>query len=230
MENPGEPFFHILTNYTVKEISGVIHLLTQSPPSVQRETIETYFTPNASFTHPFCRTGSWPNSRWLVEMIYRWYKIMSPSIDITVQSVAFDERNLILYVQIFQIFRIWVIPFYYAPVKLTSVLTLKHNRGDGKYYIDSQNDLYQVDEFVRFFAPGGWVLVWLWQFWASFFCVVGAALLGPVSWAEEHWGWRQQMGKGEEEVRAAKRDFGRLDGWSDEELLRKSELSQLSVG
>ncbi|CAO2654411.1 Nn.00g111440.m01.CDS01 [Neocucurbitaria sp. VM-36] len=184
----------------VKEISGVIHLLTQSPPSVQREAIETYFTPNASFTHPFCRTGSWPNSRWLVERIYQWYKIMSPSIDITVQSVALDEPNLVLYVQIFQIFGIWLIPFYYAPVKLTSVLTLKHNRGDGKYYIDSQNDLYQVDQFVKFFAPGGWILVWLWHFMATFFCVVGVVLLRPVSWAEEHWGWRQQMGKGEEET------------------------------
>ena len=72
----------------VNEIAGVIHLLTQSPPSTQRQTIEKYFTPNASFTHPFCRTGKWPNSRLLVQIIYRWYKIMSPSIDITVQSVG----------------------------------------------------------------------------------------------------------------------------------------------
>lgn len=79
---------HLLTCPTVKEIPGVIHLLTQSPPSIQRETIETYFTRNASFTHPFCRTGSWASSRWLIEMVYRWYKIMSPSIDLTVQSVG----------------------------------------------------------------------------------------------------------------------------------------------
>lgn len=76
----------------VEEIANVIHLLTQSPPSTQRQTIEKYFTANASFTHPFCRTGRWPNSRVLVGLIYRWYKIMSPSIDITVQSVGM--RNL----------------------------------------------------------------------------------------------------------------------------------------
>ncbi|KAF2240756.1 hypothetical protein BU26DRAFT_405687, partial [Trematosphaeria pertusa] len=168
-----------------KEITRVIHLLTQSPPSIQRDTIETHFTPNASFTHPFCRTGSWENSRFLVRAIYRWYKIMSPRIDLEVKSVAYDEPNLILYVSIHQIFRIWVIPFYKAPVSLVSVLTLKHNRGDRKYYIDSQNDLYQVDEFIKFVAPPGWILVWLWQFWSTFFCLLGAVALWPVSLIEE---------------------------------------------
>ncbi|KAF1939611.1 hypothetical protein EJ02DRAFT_446095 [Clathrospora elynae] len=182
----------------VKEISGVIHLLTQSPPSIQHETIEKYFMPDASFTHPFCRTWSWPNSRLLVQMIYRWYKIMSPRIEITVQSVAFDEANLILYVQIFQIFRIWLIPFYYAPVKLTSVLTLtqnpSHDPSSNKYYIVAQDDLYQVDQFVRFVAPGGWVLVWLWWALASFFCAVGTVLWAPVSWVEDNWGWAYVRG------------------------------------
>jgi hypothetical protein len=72
----------------VEEIPAVIHLLTQSPPSLQRATIEKYFTPDAAFSHPFCRTWSGPNSRWLVEATYRWYKIMSPRIDLTVQSVG----------------------------------------------------------------------------------------------------------------------------------------------
>jgi hypothetical protein len=72
----------------VKEIPAIIHLLTQSPPSLQRATIEKYFTPDAAFSHPFCRTWSRPNSRWLVQATYRWYKIMSPRIDLTVQSVG----------------------------------------------------------------------------------------------------------------------------------------------
>ncbi|KAF2477971.1 uncharacterized protein BDR25DRAFT_179543, partial [Lindgomyces ingoldianus] len=169
----------------VKEILGVIHLLTQSPPSEQREAIQTYFIPNASFTHPFCRTGSWENSRILVEAIYRWYKIMSPRIDLAVHSVAFDEPNLLLYVNISQVFRIWFIPFYRAPVSLVTVLQLNHNKGNGLYYIHSQNDLYQVDQFVKFVAPGGWVIVWMWQFLATLFCLLGAAALWPVSVAEE---------------------------------------------
>lgn len=77
----------------VKEIADVIHLLTQSPPSNQRKTIEKYFSADASFTHPFCRTGKWPNSRMLVQIIYRWYKIMSPSIDITVHSIGMCDPD-----------------------------------------------------------------------------------------------------------------------------------------
>ncbi|KAH7336745.1 hypothetical protein BKA66DRAFT_479914 [Pyrenochaeta sp. MPI-SDFR-AT-0127] len=216
-----------------REIPAVIHLLTQSSPSVQRETIERYFTPNASFTHPFCRTGSWQispwlNSRWVVEMIYRWYKIMSPRIELTVQSVAFDKPNAILYVQIFQIFRIWLVPYYYAPVKLTSVLTLCHDPCNHLYYIESQHDLYQVDQFVKFLVPGAWVLVWLWQFWASFFCVIGAILGSPMSWVEENWGWGNQIG--EEEVQVNQKKWTVLDGRSDTEVLRGSELRGRIIG
>ena len=80
---------NICSHYpTAKEISRVIHLLTQSPPSLQRATIERYFTPNAAFTHPICRTGSFEGSRWLIWCIYRWYKIMSPRIELEVDSVG----------------------------------------------------------------------------------------------------------------------------------------------
>ncbi|KAJ4303293.1 hypothetical protein N0V90_002186 [Kalmusia sp. IMI 367209] len=172
------------------EIRGVIHLLTQSPPTIQRDAIETYFTPNASFTHPFCRTGTWENSRFLVQAIYRWYKILSPKIELTVNSVAYDESNLLLYVNITQVFGIWVIPFHRARVNLTTVLKLRRNRGDGKYYIQSQNDLYQTDEFVKFLIPPSWIIVWLWQFWATAFCLLGAAALWPITWAEQ-WIWEE---------------------------------------
>lgn len=77
-----------LTSSAVSEIPHVIHLLTQSKPSVQRSTIEYYFTANASFQHPFCRTGSFEGSRWLLWCIYRWYKIMSPRIEMNVDSVG----------------------------------------------------------------------------------------------------------------------------------------------
>ncbi|KAF2639954.1 hypothetical protein P280DRAFT_469696 [Massarina eburnea CBS 473.64] len=168
-----------------KEISGVIHLLTQSPPSIQRETINTYFTVDAEFTHPFCRTGRWEHSRFLIHAIYRWYKIMSPKIELSINSVAYDEANLLLYVNISQVFSIWIVPFYRAPVTLTSVLKLRRNRGNDKYYIASQNDLYQVDEFVKFVMPPGWILVWLWHFWATFFCLLGAFVLQPITWVEQ---------------------------------------------
>ena len=72
----------------VRDITGIITTLCTGPPSVQRQAVETYFTPTASFTHPLCRTGSFNGSRWFIAQIYRWYKIMSPRIDIKVDGVC----------------------------------------------------------------------------------------------------------------------------------------------
>lgn len=132
--------------------------------------------------------------------------------------------------QIFQIFRIWLIPFYYAPVKLTSVLTLSRNPNDHKYYIESQNDHYQVDQFIKFVAPGAWVLVWLWQFWASFFCAMGAVVGSPVSWVQENWGWGEVVGKGRRQGKGGRKGWNELDGRSDEVVLRDSELRGKIIG
>ncbi|CAD6589431.1 MAG: hypothetical protein ASARMPREDX12_003767 [Alectoria sarmentosa] len=206
--------FFILTE---AEIPQVIHLLTQSPPSTQRKTLETYFTPSASFTHPFCRTGSFEGSRWLIWCIYRWYKIMSPKIEISVDSynrvvdgaigkrgpigkrwltnclesaTAYDPKNLILYVSIHQLFRIWLVPFFSAHVSLVTVLHLvpqKHT-SPTTYLIQSQNDLYQVNEFVKFTSQFGIlsVVVYAWQLLATLLCVIGAGIFWPVSWVEQN--------------------------------------------
>jgi hypothetical protein len=50
-----------------------------------------------------------------------------------------------------------------------------------KYFITSQNDLYQVDQFVKFILPlGGVTLVAIWHWFAKLCCVIGATLLQPV--------------------------------------------------
>ncbi|KAK6383015.1 hypothetical protein, variant [Exophiala oligosperma] len=192
-------------------------------------------------------------------MIYRWYKILSPHVDIWVDSVAFDKEKLLLYVSMHQDFRIWAVPFYIAPVKLVTVLQLttdptsqppdesapqvnerersrsrsptkrpkkgrvghgrkknisfhdgkrketapalttssdalkiagdntnnKNDNDDGtKYYIQSQNDLYQTSEWIKFILPWGVgvLLMVLWQFWATFLCVVGTKVVETIMW------------------------------------------------
>lgn len=111
------------------------------------------------------------------------------------KSKAFDEKNLILYATIHQIFSIWIIPFWRAPVTLTTVLQLVEIPPSSSarekrltYLIQSQNDLYQVTEFVKFGSLFGVlrVLVLLGQFIATGFCVLGAYLLWPVSWVEQN--------------------------------------------
>ncbi|KAI9851609.1 MAG: hypothetical protein M1838_003203 [Thelocarpon superellum] len=169
----------------VEEIGHVIRSLTQTPPHIQRYTINRYFTPNASFTHPFCRTGSFENSRWVIGMIYRWYKIMSPHIDLDVTSVAYDEKMLRLYVEVHQIFSIWLVPFYAANVSLVTVIDLAYDKPRQVYLIKSQNDLYQTTEFIKFFWPGGWVVAMLWQYVATLLSILGALILWPVTLVED---------------------------------------------
>lgn len=73
---------------TVIEIPTVIRLLTQSVPTLQQKTLERFFTPYASFVHPFCQVPSFDGSRWWVLKIFQWYKIMSPRIEIEIHSIG----------------------------------------------------------------------------------------------------------------------------------------------
>ncbi|EFR00439.1 hypothetical protein MGYG_03442 [Nannizzia gypsea CBS 118893] len=218
----------------VAEIPQVIHLLTQSIPSVQQQTIEKYFTPSASITHPFLHSGSFQGSRWLISRIFLFYKIMSPHVDLHVKSVAFDRENLLLYVTVSQVFRIFIVPLYTAPVTLTTVLQLIEGAEQDSptqqrlkvpvveltnsntdllasststlvgeyssttvklcsstkplYYIASQNDLYQTNEYIKFIMPYGIgeVLVLFWHAFATIFCVLASYFFWPIAWAEEN--------------------------------------------
>ncbi|KAK5136995.1 hypothetical protein LTR08_001502 [Meristemomyces frigidus] len=168
----------------VQDITAVVHKLTQGSPDEQQEAINTYFAPNASFTHPLCRTGSFNGSRQLILGIYRWYKIMSPRIEIEVTSIAFDEKKLILYLTIHQIFALGLVPFHQCPVTLTAVLRLSRPHSSGRYYIQSQEDLYQTSEFVKFLLPFGVgsTLVVFWQLLATMGCAVMAMVFAPLTW------------------------------------------------
>ena len=246
------------------EISNVIHTLTQSAPSQQTVCVETYFSPTASFTHPFCRTGSFGpeylphvggvslSSRWFILQIYKWYKILSPHIDLTVESVAFDAQHLLLYVSIHQIFKIQWIPFHKSDVRLTTVLRLVEDetrkleieefsakqakkilKNDyavlqaphRRYLIQSQNDLYQTNEFVKFvFFFGGCNAIMAWQFFATLVCVLGALVMSPVTYLSEVAYERQQAIEQEarsrhmqiheiEEERGATAIISKVKGW-----------------
>jgi hypothetical protein len=59
-------------------------------------------------------------------------------------------------------------------------LQLKHGE-DSKYYIKSQEDLYQLNEVVKFFWPGGATIIWFWQMFATFLCILGALTLAPIT-------------------------------------------------
>ncbi|KAK0751129.1 hypothetical protein B0T18DRAFT_401814 [Schizothecium vesticola] len=250
--------------HPVKDIRNVLRSLTQGSPEEQHDAITRYFTPSASFIHPFCRVPSFSdirvpfsggtiNSRALILAIYKWYKILSPRVDIEIESTVFDERANLLYLTAHQTFSLWFLPFHQArAVRLVTVLHLvaepllpngvhptlpspiattplgeapaeptfaevastavdtsdvvdaatgKPERrlaqaastttavsvggggseGGGRYRIDKQEDLYQVNEFLKFVAmtPGAVVYGW-WQLFSTALCILGVLLLGPV--------------------------------------------------
>ena len=88
----------------------------------------------------------------------------------------------------------WVLPFFSAPVSLVTVLQLvkvpsnKSSDTNPRYLIQSQNDLYQVNEFVKFISQFGVlsVLVFVLQFVATACCVLGAMVFWPISWVEQN--------------------------------------------
>ena len=63
----------------------------------------------------------------------------------------------------------------------------KHEGDDAKvqYWIQSQNDLYQTTEWIKFLVPWGvgvFLLV-LWQFFATLLCVAGTKVYDALNWA-----------------------------------------------
>ena len=64
-------------------------------------------------------------------------------------------------------------------------------------------------------------------FWASFFCFIGTVMLHPITLLEE----RSSRGDGGEiEWQRKKRRVGKLDGMSEDEVLRRTELRGKILG
>lgn len=126
-------------------------------------------------------------------------------------TTAFDKHNLKLYATITQVFSIFIIPFYKAPVTLTTVLDLERKVPDEDensptaplrhhqavevngekrplYYIAKQEDFYQTSEWIKFILPFGLgvSIVTAWHAFATLFCIVATMILWPVVWLEEN--------------------------------------------
>ena len=113
--------------------------------------------------------------------------------DIGYWHAAYDKENLTLYVSIHQLFHLFILPrFIFSPasVSLVTVLQLLPTTAGGKkrYLIRSQNDLYQVNEYLKFVSLFGVlsVMVMAFQLVATGLCVLGAVAGWPISWVEEN--------------------------------------------
>lgn len=197
-----------------RQINAVIQGLCARSMAEQEDTISCYFTPDAYFVHPFCRVPSFSmkafflgdrqfNSRDIIHFIYQWYRILSPHIDIRVESAVFDKKSQHLYAAVVQTFTLWFIPFslWQAKVKLLTVLELSRLPVDSRnrpltytshpddwtqptrYFIRGQEDHYQVNEFLKFVFPWGGSALWYgWQVLATVLCAIGAVIFWPVTY------------------------------------------------
>lgn len=68
--------------------------------------------------------GSDFDSRTLIAAIFRWYKILSPHIELGIESVAWDAASHTLFVGLHQRFALWFVPLYAAHVRLVTELQL----------------------------------------------------------------------------------------------------------
>lgn len=81
-----------------QEIRTVVRSLCQGTADEQRRTLERYFTKDASFIHPFCIVPHFHerhvhllgtlSSRDVVRSIFQWYRMLSPKIDIEIDTVC----------------------------------------------------------------------------------------------------------------------------------------------
>jgi hypothetical protein len=224
--------------------------------------------------HPFCRVPSFAsttlpfvgdvNSRALIQAIYKWYRFLSPQIDLQIESTVFDQRTNRLYLSINQTFSIWFLPFHRSPVRLVTVLhlvpdhsqqvtsksnnhhqlearpigtaptepsfadvaspltntatavekatkahttTTNHIQAESsgastpsprRYLIQKQEDLYQVNEFLKFvlLSPGAALYGWF-QLCGAMACLMGVLFVGPMMGALGLWSDRSVgVGKG----------------------------------
>ncbi|KAF9005128.1 hypothetical protein BDQ17DRAFT_1390008 [Cyathus striatus] len=137
-----------------REIASVVQQLTAtSSPDVQKAAIERYMTPDVAFRHPVCQVNSGPKSREELLGIYQWYRVLSPHIDIRVESVVFDEEKNLLFLEGVQWFKMFFLPNMIAPSPSHLIIRLTLRKENNLYYIAKQEDFYHTDEFAALLLP-----------------------------------------------------------------------------
>lgn len=123
----------------VAEIESVVLKVTAThSPDVQAAAFQRYMSQDMGFRHPVCSIVPGPNSRNKVLGVYQWYRVLSPRIDIRIDSVVFDEARRLLYVEGVQWFKLIFLPVKPVPARLIIRLTLR--KENNLFYIAFQED------------------------------------------------------------------------------------------
>ncbi|TFK20170.1 hypothetical protein FA15DRAFT_647365 [Coprinopsis marcescibilis] len=153
-------------------MSIVLNLTTTASAETQKATVEKYMTQDVEFRHPVCLIPRGRNSRDTVLKVFQWYRILSPTVDLKVNSVVFDQEREQIYLDLVQWFKLFFLPVDPVPARLITRLELR--KVENKYYISKQEDFYHPVDFTKLLFPPLAPLVSLWlvisgvfSFWAA---------------------------------------------------------------
>ncbi|KAI9463766.1 hypothetical protein F5148DRAFT_1210975 [Russula earlei] len=134
------------------EIEGVVQLLTcAASPNIQQDAVRKYFASDASFRHPTLYVEPAPNSREGVLGIYQWYRITLSYIELSVDSITYDGKQSLLFLDTSQVVRVRFSPFSPARIRVLSRIAFREE--GGLHYITSQEDFYHAEDIVAAMLP-----------------------------------------------------------------------------
>ncbi|EIW78037.1 hypothetical protein CONPUDRAFT_167999 [Coniophora puteana RWD-64-598 SS2] len=135
-----------------KEVSHVIELLSTSrSPYITRQTVEKFYTEDASFRHPFVAVESSATSRERLIGIFDWYCTIAETSSSKFHSCTFDEHNQLVYVDVSQTVSIHYSPF--SPTSCRTVIRMNLQKRDGKFRIKDQEDFFHPSDALASIVP-----------------------------------------------------------------------------
>jgi len=115
-------------------------------------------------------------SRDYVLGVYQWYRVLSPSAYVEVDSCTYDAEQRVAYLNIRQFFQPFFSPFSPSPSQLLVRLHFSQSPSDGKYYIVSQDVFLEPEGIINMFLPPLSPFVTFLKHVATRICSLNAAL------------------------------------------------------
>ncbi|KAF8530208.1 hypothetical protein BU17DRAFT_78822 [Hysterangium stoloniferum] len=139
-----------MDNPTQEFIGAVTAIAAASNAVEQADAFNKIFVNNATFNHPLVKVTSGLNSRQRILALYQGYRILSPRVEITIQSFVESKAEQKIFLDIVQkLYLFGFIPG--APAKLVAEFTLVSK--NKKWFVKDQVDYYQPEELAKLTNP-----------------------------------------------------------------------------
>ncbi|KAI9729188.1 MAG: hypothetical protein M1834_007095 [Cirrosporium novae-zelandiae] len=152
-----------MNNPITEIVTAIDHCAGARNADEQVTAFHRYFTTDASFLHPLCYVPSGKDSRKRFIGIFLFYRSVISKATFDITSVAFNEEKGMLYVDLIQMpsFRVvsWLLWGWTPKVPMHIIFHLR--KEDGKWRIDSEEDVVQPLSILKAFPPfRPWAIAW----------------------------------------------------------------------